>query len=108
MEDCFIEVPGQSIFPGLGQAVFNRFTATPLTIQRYTGNTGGAITGWAFTNPHMPALHKLSKIFSSVDTPIPGIFQAGQWTFSPSGFPISVLTGKLASDKVLKSLKRKS
>ena len=35
----------------------------------------------------------------------PSIFQAGQWTYSPAGLPISILTGKLASDSVLKMKK---
>jgi hypothetical protein len=37
-------------------------------------------------------------------TPIPDTYQAGQWTFSPSGMPISILTSKLAADRVLKDL----
>jgi phytoene dehydrogenase-like protein len=43
---------------------------------------------------------------ASVRTPIPGVFQAGQWTFSPSGFPTAILSGKLAADQVRKALKR--
>jgi hypothetical protein len=43
-------------------------------------------------------------VASSVLTPIPDTYQAGQWTYSPSGLPISILTGKLAADKVLKDL----
>ncbi|HPG86886.1 MAG TPA: hypothetical protein PLQ29_09325 [Spirochaetales bacterium] len=41
----------------------------------------------------------------SIRTPIPGVYQAGQWTFSPSGLPISILTGKLAADAVVKDLR---
>ena len=37
-------------------------------------------------------------------TPIPNTYQAGAWTFSPSGLPISILTGKLAADRVNKAL----
>jgi hypothetical protein len=32
------------------------------------------------------------------------VYQAGQWTYSPSGVPISILTGKLAADKAIKDL----
>jgi hypothetical protein len=52
----------------------------------------------------MPAVSKQPRIASSVLTPIPDTVQAGQWTFSPSGLPIAILTGKLASDRVLKDL----
>jgi hypothetical protein len=52
----------------------------------------------------MPAVHQLIKIANSVLTPVPHTYQAGQWTYSPSGLPISVLTGKLAADRILKDL----
>ncbi|MCE1195753.1 NAD(P)/FAD-dependent oxidoreductase [bacterium] len=95
-----------SVFPGLAAAVEDRFVSTPLSIERYTGNADGAITGWAFTNDGMPAVHDLPKVARSVQTPIPGVWQAGQWTFSPSGLPISSLTGKLAADAILAAAKK--
>ena len=64
----------------------------------------GAITGWAFTNDVMPAVRSLPGVAKSVLTPIPDTYQAGQWTYSPSGLPIAILTGKLAADRVLKDL----
>jgi phytoene dehydrogenase-like protein len=99
-----IEVLDKSIYPGLSAAVMESFTSTPLTIERVTGNTEGAITGWAFTNASMPAVNSLPLVALSVLTPIPGIYQAGQWTYSPSGLPISILTGRLAANRVLKDL----
>jgi phytoene dehydrogenase-like protein len=103
-DECMIGVLDAAIFPGLRKAVLDQFSSTPLTLERISGNTDGAITGWAFTNPAMPAVHDLPKIARSVLTPIPDVCQAGQWTFSPSGLPISILTGKLAADRVLKEL----
>jgi phytoene dehydrogenase-like protein len=105
MTDHMIGVLDSSIYPGLKAAVMDSFTSTPLTLERISGNSDGAITGWAFTNDFMPAVNKLPQIASSVLTPIPNIYQAGQWTYSPSGLPISILTGKLAADKILKDLK---
>jgi len=81
------------------------FSSTPLTIKERTKNADGAITGWAFTNAPIPAINQLSKVAASIKTPIPNIYQAGQWSFSPSGLPISILTGKLAADKIAKELK---
>ena len=104
MSDYFIEVLDASIYPGLKEAAIDRFTSTPLTIERVAGTSDGAITGWAFTNDFMPAVSKQPRIASSVLTPIPDTYQAGQWTFSPSGLPIAILTGKLAADRVLKDL----
>lgn len=107
-EELFIDVLDKSIYPGLKDSVIHRFSATPLTIEKRTANTHGAITGWAFTNDPMPAENRLPKIFSSTATPVPDIVQAGQWTYSPSGLPISILTGKLAADRVISNLKKKN
>jgi phytoene dehydrogenase-like protein len=93
------------IYPGLKAAVLDSFASTPLTIERVSGNSDGAITGWAFGNDPIPAESGMSRVARSVLTPIPGVYQAGQWTFSPSGLPISILTGKLAADRVLKDLR---
>jgi len=105
-EACILDTLEASVFPGIKAAVLDQFSATPLSIARITGNTDGAITGWAFTNPTIPVENRLPKIFNSVRTPIPGILQAGQWSFSPSGLPTSILTGKIAADEVSKGLKK--
>lgn len=81
--------------------------STPLTIERFTKNRHGAITGWAFTNKELPCVSGFKDIMKSVDTPFKDIYQAGQWTFAPSGFPISIMTGKIASDKAKKAIKRR-
>ena len=104
MADRMIQVLDASIYPGLKAALSDSFTSTPLTLQRISGNSDGAITGWAFTNDFVPAVNSLPRVATSVLTPIPDTYQAGQWTYSPSGLPIAILTGKLAADKVLKDL----
>jgi phytoene dehydrogenase-like protein len=104
MADRMIHVLDASIYPGLKAALIDSFTSTPLTLARISGNADGAITGWAFTNDFIPAVNSLPRVASSVLTPIPDTYQAGQWTYSPSGLPISILTGKLAADRVLKDL----
>lgn len=95
-----------SAFPGLSKALVYGDCATPLTLENRYGNAHGAITGWAFQNDPMPAVHSFKQIAKSVKTPIENVFQCGQWTFSPSGLPISILTGKLASDEVEKAQKK--
>ena len=95
-----------SIYPGLKTAVLDSFTSTPLTLQRVTGNTDGAITGWSFSNHPIPAEDRLPHIANAVNTPLPNVSQAGQWTYSPAGFPVSLITGKLAADKVNKALRK--
>lgn len=95
-----------SIYPGLAGAVIDSFTATPITLQKRTGSTDGAITGWSFKNDPIPAESRLVRIANSVKTPLPNVFQAGQWTYSPSGFPVALITGKLAADGIQKRLKK--
>jgi phytoene dehydrogenase-like protein len=103
LEQITIDILEDSLFPGIKSKIFGCFSSSPVTIQKLTGNTEGGITGWAFTNPIMPAVSSMLGIAKSVLTPIPNIYQAGQWTYSPAGLPISILTGKLASDRVLKN-----
>lgn len=107
-EAQILAVLENSVFPGLTEQVELCFSSTPLTIERRTGNLGGAITGWAFrddaTDGKLPAVSHFRKIAKTIETPLPDVFQAGQWTFSPSGLPVSILTGKLAADGVIKEL----
>jgi phytoene dehydrogenase-like protein len=105
LEQITVQILDESIFPGLKNKIIGCFSSSPLTIEKLTGNTEGGITGWAFTNPYIPAVSSMLGIAKSVETPLPSIFQAGQWTYSPAGLPISILTGKLASDNVLKKEK---
>jgi phytoene dehydrogenase-like protein len=105
LTEQMIRVLNESIYPKLASSVIGSFIATPLTLQQRSGASEGAITGWAFTNDPMPAENHLIKIANSVKTPLPGIYQAGQWTYSPSGFPVALITGKLAADRINKSLK---
>lgn len=106
---CIQQVTGQlaAALPAIQDKVLYASCATPLTMQRYTGNTDGAITGWAF-NADNPAESRFASIARSVRTPWPHVWQAGQWAFSPSGLPVSIITGKLAADELLKDLARHS
>ncbi len=94
------------LYPGLGAKVRSRFMTTPVTLESVTGNTDGAIIGWAFDGPRMPAIHQMQKVASSVRTPIAGVLQAGQWAYSPGGVPMAILTGKLAANRAVKGARR--
>jgi phytoene dehydrogenase-like protein len=105
-EECVIATLDGSIYPGLQTATLQHFSSTPLTMERLAGNSDGAITGWSFTNRPLPAETRLPKIMNAIKTPVPGVFQAGQWTYSPAGLPISIITGKLAADRVIKEIRK--
>jgi phytoene dehydrogenase-like protein len=102
-ENIIIDTFDKTVYPGIKDKIICKFSSTPLTFFNTHGNSEGAITGWAFTNKEIPAENRLIKISNSTKTPIPDILQAGQWTFSPSGLPVSILTGKLASDHILRN-----
>jgi phytoene dehydrogenase-like protein len=103
--DQMVKVLDESIYPGISDQIIHQFVSTPITLALKTANTHGAITGWSFANRSLPVESRLPKIFSATDTPIQNVWQAGQWTYSPSGLPIAILTGKLAADQVIKHLK---
>ncbi len=104
--DTITQVLNSTIFPGLRDKILYSICSTPVTIERETGNTQGAITGWSFINHPIPSVDQIKKISQSVLTPMDDIYQCRQWTFSPSGLPISILTGKLAADAAMKKLNR--
>lgn len=97
-----VHVLSESVYPMLKDKVSKKFSFTPWSIKNRIGSSEGAITGWSFENP-VPVINEMQKAGRSILTPIPSIFQAGQWTYSPAGVPMSILTGKLAADRVLKS-----
>ena len=106
ISDTIITVLENSLYPNFKKIIRDSFASTPLTIENTSGNSDGAITGWSFESGDVPAVDQMSKIAQSVKTPLPGVLQAGQWSYSPSGLPISMLTGKMAADAAIKALKR--
>ncbi len=106
-ESTVIRILSQSLYKGLDQDVLFRFSSTPLTIQKISGSSEGAITGWSFEMPP-PVPHTLKDIPRSVLTPIPNVYQAGQWVYSPAGVPIAMLTGWYASQNILKKARKKA
>lgn len=101
-ENRVIRVLSDSVYPMLKDKIIARFSFSPLSIENRVGSSEGAITGWAF-HESMPVINKIQIADRSVLTPFPSIYQAGQWVYSPGGVPMSILTGKLAADRVLRS-----
>lgn len=105
LENRVIRVISDSVYPMLKDKIIAHFSFTPLSIESRVGSSEGAITGWSFQR-NMPVINKIQNSDRSVLTPIPSIFQAGQWAYSPAGVPMSILTGKLAADKALKQIRK--
>jgi phytoene dehydrogenase-like protein len=105
LENRVLRVISDTVYPMLKDKIITRFSFTPLSIENRVGSSEGAITGWAFQK-YMPVINKIQNSDRSVLTPIPSIYKAGQWAYSPAGVPMSILTGKLAADKVLKQTRK--
>lgn len=104
LENRMIDVITESVYPMLKEKVIGCFSFSPLSIENRVGSSEGAIVGWAF-DKSMPVVNKIQFSDKSVLTPISNIYQAGQWAYSPAGVPMSILTGKLAADRILKKNK---
>jgi phytoene dehydrogenase-like protein len=105
LENLVLRIITDSVYPMLKDKIIECFSFSPLSIENRVGSSEGAITGWEFQK-NMPVINKIQNSGKSVLTPFPSIYQAGQWTYSPAGVPMSILTGKLAADKVLKCTKK--
>ena len=97
-----IAVITASVYPMLKAKIIDKFTFSPISFRNRIASSEGSVVGWEFTKK-LPVIHKIQHVAKSVLTPMPNIFQAGQWAYSPSGVPMSILTGKLAADKALKN-----
>ena len=102
IESLVLKVISESVFPMLTDKVIARFSFSPLSYQNRTASSDGAIVGWEFQND-MPVINKIQIADRSVITPLPSIYQAGQWAYSPAGVPMSILTGKIAANRILKA-----
>lgn len=99
MEQEVINILDENQFPQLKDNVFDRFSATPLTIEKKFNNSEGSTTGWSFSQK-IPVESHLWKIAKSVKTPFKDIYQASHWSFSPAGVPTSIINGKIAASKI--------
>jgi phytoene dehydrogenase-like protein len=102
IEDRLLRIFSESIFPMLKDKVIDHFSFTPINISDRIASSGGAIVGWRF-GKEMPVVNKIQIVDRSVITPLPSIYKAGQWAYSPAGVPMSILTAKLAANRVLKA-----
>lgn len=99
LERKIIQIISTSIYPMLQSKLIDSFSFTPLSVQNRVASSEGAIVGWSFQES-IPVPNRIQDAQKSVVTAFPNIFKAGQWTYSPAGVPMSILTGKLAADKI--------
>ncbi len=107
IEKKTLRVLSESVFPMLKDKVIGKFSVSPLSIHKRIASSEGAIVGWEFQT-EMPVINKIQIADRSVLTPLPSVYQAGQWAYSPAGVPMSILTGKLAADRVNADLSKRA
>lgn len=97
IEQYMVKALSDTIYPELANNLLFKFSASPLSIERRSGSSEGAIVGWSFEEP-IPVTPGLLNMKNSVKTALPNVLKVGQWAASPAGIPTCILTAKLASD----------
>jgi phytoene dehydrogenase-like protein len=100
-ENRIIKVFTKFFYKDFEKDIIFKFSTTPLTINNVVGSSGGAIVGWSFESKP-PVFNKLKDMPKSAQTPIPNVYQAGQWAYAPAGVPIAMLTGWHATQEIKK------
>jgi prolycopene isomerase len=83
------------VFPGLRDSLVFREVATPLAMERFCLNRGGAAYAWENT-PAQTGGKRSPHI-----TPIEGLFLAGHWTQPGSGSLRTIVSGMHTAQLVL-------
>ncbi len=94
----------EKLIPGLSKKIEVQVESTPLTLNRYTSNSGGAACGWTY-HPAEAFTGGLKGITKNTNTGIDRLYQVGHWTMSPGGAPAGFITGKLVSGAIKKRMK---
>ncbi|MCU0411408.1 MAG: hypothetical protein MUF82_02595 [Bacteroidetes bacterium] len=107
LENRIIHNLSKTVYKDFDRDILFKFSSTPLTINKISGSSEGAITGWSF-EAEPPVIYKLTDVGKSVFTAFPNIYKAGQWAYAPAGVPIAMLTAWHAYQKIINKSKRKS
>jgi phytoene dehydrogenase-like protein len=103
VEDQLIDNAAR-VIPGLRERITLRWSASPLTLRRYTGNNGGASAGWTW-NPRRTMVRLTEQ---RITCDIENLYFAGHWVLYPGGLLTATLAGKIAADLVIRDGNRRS
>ena len=93
--DRIMAATERRLLPGLRDQLTFVEAATPLTIERFTGNRHGAIYGWALT-PGQTGSKRLPH-----ETPVEGLYLSGAWTHEGPGSFRVVMSGVQTARRIL-------
>jgi|GEM_PF-279527 len=92
----------EKILPDLRRHITVLSIATPPTLEQFTLNPGGTFYGFHNT-PENALLNRLEQ-----ETPIKGLYLAGQWTFPGPGQSAVMQSGQIAAGLVEKAMEAES
>ncbi len=101
VEEEFIAVISERLYPGLKDGILFSLSASPYSIYERVRSSEGSIVGWSFEGD-IPAVTSMVRMADSVKTPLPGVYAAGKWVYSPAGGPTAIMTGRLAAKRCLR------
>lgn len=84
--------------PNLSRHIIIQDSATPLTLERYTGNDKGAAFGWA------QGVDQVGLNRPQIETPMENLYLTGHWTIPGGGIESVVASGILVERKIIKEM----
>ena len=91
-----IEQVEKKVIPNLASYIEQIEIATPLTMERYTGNSRGAIYGWS----QIPSQSGIRRLHFK--TPVKNLYLASAWTWTGGGISSVMNSGYLVAKHILK------
>ena len=88
----------EKLVPAIKENIIIKEIATPLTIERYTFNSGGSLYGWA------QSPDQTHKNCFPINSPLKGLFHAGHWTLPGGGVVAVATSGINAAKRILKKM----
>lgn len=86
-----------SIVPGIEKHIEFEDSATPLTYERYTGNSDGASSAWSW-NPKKWFYSNAGT--TTVDTPVKNLYVSSCWAYEFGGIPTAVKAAYMCAEKI--------
>jgi phytoene dehydrogenase-like protein len=86
-----------AVVPGLESRIEYSDLATPLTYERYTGNTDGATSAWSW-NPHNKFYKSPMKVH--IDTPVKNLLIGSCWSVQIGGVPSAINAARLCARRI--------
>ncbi len=87
----------QKVIPALSRYIEVEDAATPLTFERYTGNTDGATSAWSW-NPRNKFYDNFMSI--NINTPIKNLLIGSCWSCQIGGVPSAIMAAVKCAKKI--------